>query len=874
MMKKIQFLLLSLTLCAFAETRMITLDPHTNIPLGGNIRGFGILAEYPEGGPGIVKLERDLKKFAGGKVYYHWQNIAILRVFDPNGKLAAIADLGLQKERVKEYTLNIPKGPAGIWRFSVTAFSSDNYKISFPETKVWGVRGEMMLGFGKLFPKTLHLYIPKISELLIAEVYGWKKAGIPILFEGKDIAKFQNQKGRILSVTGNLPIGKTVSLDVSTLLGGKGLAIDGMPGLLCPTPEAAMKLKGGLIEVGDIVVCGPLQARARRYQLKMKPEDFKVDLKFPEKAPANLKDPQLNALLFGKYGAGLSSVADSCEKQLTDTSRIQCGSQISPEKRKTLSNRRSFLKNQISNMFHARNIAMLITTPLELNITYGNKGLLNRAILADFSKIVKMQGDDLLRENDFRNYHYPILHMFFAYQSSAEGFWRLKDSLPEEAREIWREAVIAMGDKIAGHMAYQSNQWIDVFHGHLQVYLATGEVRFRRYFEQFMNAYLDASFGPAAKYGQHPAGYFLEEYGPDGNYDHLNMTSLIECWHLYENIKDADPVLVEKMKNGVRKNLDFLKFFWTPDGVCPTALNSRVYFASISGSSFPGVYLAKRDFDLAYTRSMFNKMPEKGVGGALTFSYLINSDEWALRLIDQELTSKGKRKSTFNNLGIIAYDAYNRPQKAKEVKLPYETKNGFWQLPGLFAWNRNGIYGLVFADVAGANPKMILNGITSGGPLGLWNRENGWFIKGMHLLRNKKLEKIEDVIWSGIAGTLPDGKFFASGKERNTINAEKDGKKVSVAGVLRKNAGKISWDYDFADDGLALTVTLTESGLKDPVLILPVKRDLKPEQIADGVKIGKVTINASKAQLAQSRHGIPQIRIPFPENGILTVKIR
>ena len=189
-MKKILLLLLSLPICAFTETRMITLNPHTNIPLGGNIRGFGILAEYPEGGPGIVKLEREQKKIVEGKAYYNWQNIATLRVFDPNGKLVAIADLGLQKEEIQKYTLDIPKGPAGIWRFSVTAFSSDNYKISFPETEIWGVRGEMMLGFGNLFPRMLHLYIPETAELLIAEVYGQEKAGIPILYEGKNIADF------------------------------------------------------------------------------------------------------------------------------------------------------------------------------------------------------------------------------------------------------------------------------------------------------------------------------------------------------------------------------------------------------------------------------------------------------------------------------------------------------------------------------------------------------------------------------------------------------------------------------------------------------------------------------------------------------------
>ena len=73
-------------------------------------------------------------------------------------------------------------------------------------------------------------------------------------------------------------------------------------------------------------------------------------------------------------------------------------------------------------------------------------------------------------------------------------------------------------------------------------YLTTGNPRFLGIFEREMTAYVDNTYGPASKFGQHPAGFYLEEYGPDGNYDHLNFYCVCVCYYFYRDMKNANRI--------------------------------------------------------------------------------------------------------------------------------------------------------------------------------------------------------------------------------------------------------------------------------------------------------------------------------------------
>ena len=147
--------------------------------MGGNVRGFGILAEYSGASPGKVVLERttrpnarELKPDYGG-----FSSISSFKIYDPQGKVVQFVDLGAQQTAHARYEFVLPAGKPGVWRFSVAnGLGSDRYRIEFPETPVWGVRGEMALGIRGGFPEEMYLYLPEQAELLIGMVWGADQA--------------------------------------------------------------------------------------------------------------------------------------------------------------------------------------------------------------------------------------------------------------------------------------------------------------------------------------------------------------------------------------------------------------------------------------------------------------------------------------------------------------------------------------------------------------------------------------------------------------------------------------------------------------------------------------------------------------------------
>ena len=82
--------------------------------LGGNVRGFGVLAKYGSGGPRKVILTRT----AGGREidkkpdYAGFPQIASLKVFDPDGREVVFTDLGKQKSKTQRYEVTIPESKA------------------------------------------------------------------------------------------------------------------------------------------------------------------------------------------------------------------------------------------------------------------------------------------------------------------------------------------------------------------------------------------------------------------------------------------------------------------------------------------------------------------------------------------------------------------------------------------------------------------------------------------------------------------------------------------------------------------------------------------------------------------------------------------
>ena len=110
--------------------------------MGGGITGCGILAHYNAPGPQTITVTRDTTPAKNGDL----PPITIITVVDPQGHTVAVSDITDQdaQSRIK---LAIPKGIAGIWRFSVEGgHAKDHITFELPGTPSWGIRGEMALG--------------------------------------------------------------------------------------------------------------------------------------------------------------------------------------------------------------------------------------------------------------------------------------------------------------------------------------------------------------------------------------------------------------------------------------------------------------------------------------------------------------------------------------------------------------------------------------------------------------------------------------------------------------------------------------------------------------------------------------------------------
>ena len=96
----------------------------SSAPTGDGGSGFGILAEYADGGPRRVVVTRrtayDNPADIQPDYFRGWGSLCSLRVYDPDGYLAAIVEMGVQTERERTWTLDVPAGKAGVWRVSVS----------------------------------------------------------------------------------------------------------------------------------------------------------------------------------------------------------------------------------------------------------------------------------------------------------------------------------------------------------------------------------------------------------------------------------------------------------------------------------------------------------------------------------------------------------------------------------------------------------------------------------------------------------------------------------------------------------------------------------------------------------------------------------
>ncbi|MBB6673816.1 hypothetical protein [Cohnella nanjingensis] len=809
--------------------------------LTGGVGGFGMLAAYAAPGPGQVLVRRTTQVPAKEP----FKPIALARVFDPEGRLVAWHEFTDQSTGTAEQTLDIPDGPAGIYRVSFSGGrDGDLLEIALPETEVWGVRGEMALGVTATTPRTSYLYLPRTVNTFFMESMGIPTARV-YDDQGAWLGTPANHNGRFTFSVNHAPADTVWQLQIDAA-SGEALVFDGVPALLTPTKEAALALKGGTVEADGLLVAGPVQAKVRNAMKALQQEDLTVNLTFPTEVPADLENPIVEALNYGKYGF-LMGMKPALDRQTMNADSPYYGAilDVDPNNKpnpipEPLS-WETFLHPAILSPWDAENLATAVATPGTLNPAYGNRALANRAALAAMYHLVSTQGDDYIRENNLQNGTAPLTHAFFVYRNVAKTFALIKDDLSPAVRDAYRDALISTGDRMGDYKGYQSNQWLHTIDGHLYTYLATGEARFLGYFERMMTSYVEGTHGANSKFGQHPAGYFLEEYGPDGNYGSMNEYELTSLYYEYRELPEAKPALAEKMRNAIQKDLEFQSYYWLPQpsGVAngtflsPSAMNART-LSYLSVPSYPGLFLAHPDFPLALARYNKIKEPAAGAGDAQIFPHLINNEDWAKRLLEWAIP----KKDTFydNTNGTWASDlhkAYERPDTVEPAVLPVDQQRGTWTLPGNVAWKRGNLYGAVFYDITGADAIPAQSRV-GGGPTVFWSEGTGTVVNSTKNSRSGAVNTVDDLSFTGIYGYDNNGNLFSSGKERSSFNWIEEGESFEIKSALASPGGDLTWKYELGDDATTITVTLNAIGkLHDTYLNLPIAMK-EPGAVVEG----------------------------------------
>ncbi|HEY3379206.1 MAG TPA: LamG-like jellyroll fold domain-containing protein, partial [Armatimonadota bacterium] len=493
------------------------------IALGGNVRGFGMLAQFAAPGAKEIYVSRTTTVPTNPPDAF--PPVALARVFDPNGDLVALYDFSDQPTGTTTTTLPVPAfATTGIWRVSFSGGrKNDTLEIRLPQTDIWGVRGEMPLGISDTLPSDMYVYLPRTVTKIYCETFGGQTPDIE-LYDQNNVSlgkpTYNASSGRNLLTLTTLTPGTVYRLRQGVIdNAGYGMAFDGVPGLLCPSVAAANALQGGAIDNCDgLLVAGPLQRRARAWMYARRNDNFSFSFA-QQSSQSAVDNVQLEVLPYGKYGA-LPSLESALGAQNLTASSPFFGAINVPA---TPTDWQSFLHGAQLSLFDASGLLGLYVTPGTWNFGYQNDALRKRAMLSAQYHLVSMQADDLLREGDFTVNSYPLSSVFFVYDAElAKPYLLLKtyyqthtaDSTWTTVEPIWRQGLLAVGDKLGDYTSYESNQWMHVLMGHLETYLATGEPRFRTYFERQLTAFLDGAYGTAAKFGQHPDGYYLEEYGP------------------------------------------------------------------------------------------------------------------------------------------------------------------------------------------------------------------------------------------------------------------------------------------------------------------------------------------------------------------------
>jgi hypothetical protein len=341
----------------------------------------------------------------------------------------------------------------------------------------------------------------------------------------------------------------------------------------------------------------------------------------------------------------------------------------------------------------------------------------------------------------------------------------------------------------------------------------------------------------------------------------MNEYAITSIYDEYSQLPNANPILVGKIKNSIEKDLYFQSFYWLPQpsGVAngtfltPSSMCARTR-SFLAAPSYPGLYLAHKDFPLALARYNMIKDPIDGPGDAMIFSHVINNDSWAKRLLEWALPLKDTYYQLDNTNGPWVsdlYKIYTAPDTVQPAKLPIEYDKGTWTLPGNVAWKRGPLYGATFYDIVG-NSSIPAQSKVGGGPTVFWAAGTGSVICSTKNNASGVVNGVNDLSFTSIYGYDSNGKFFSTGTERSTFNWIREGEVFEIRSPLTNPQGELVWTYDLGDDETKITVSFKTTNPSTGTFInLPIIMK-EPNAVLEGPDNGKVVFKLGQSAMSFS----------------------
>ncbi len=662
---------------------------------------------------------------------------------------------------------------------------------------------------------------------------------------------------------------------------------EGLPGLFCPTEAAARKLKGGIAMSADgRTLGGVVQARARDASVQIATNgNLTVTAEFAKEFPDEVKKLGMVGVeaLTGGSESGISGVLQACAKQNVNPDDIFLGSlevtEFATDEERGLTHRDNFENFTYStgsrDIYTAGDLAANVSLPTKLNGVYGDPALVNHAALALMSHFVEMSPEHLLRgygmtrritrdENgnlipwEGASDYWPCDRIFFTFPNMADAYNLLKDKVTPEVCDIMRDAIILIGDKLANYQANDTNQWTEIIRGHLEIYLATGEERFLRYFERHA-----ASIGnppvDVSSFGQNSAGAYLERMAPSAQYANQVMHNLLPCYYSYRSLPNRNEEVLEKFESSLERAVRYESLNWMPSNPGGASYSASAVMVkgkngsyNTSGGTYPNFSYASVGFPVA---ARFLDLRRDAIAASKTNSgadLLYSMPEAGENLLQRTIFSQddpiGLYPGSYGYASTRSYEIFTQEEwTTQREKLPVEETDKVWQYDELLAWKKNGMYTMTFYSNPFSTAEYNITGDAlahrGGLPFAVWSEGTGPVVLAQYMnphdvgLADKQPEAV--TYYSGVFVEDGDGVIRSTKATNGTLVSIDDRGYVITQPVgtglkyKRDENGEIMQDSngnnltEIAYGILTYTATYTDDGYSIDVALTPAEDCIK-----------------------------------------------